>query len=56
MTIQAAGLTGLTVQKLLNGMVEFIPSLYILNNSTSKTAPSTAMAYGEGRVADNSPA
>ncbi|KAJ7801542.1 hypothetical protein B0H14DRAFT_2615144 [Mycena olivaceomarginata] len=35
--IQAAGITGLTVQKLLN-------------------APSTVMAYGGGRVADNSPA
>jgi hypothetical protein len=54
--IQAAGLAGLTVQKLLNGMVEFIPSLYIINNCTSKTAPLTVMAYGRGRVADNSPA
>jgi hypothetical protein len=54
--IQAAGLTGLTVQKLLNGTVEFTPSLYIINNSTSKTAPSTVMAYGGGHVADNSPA
>jgi hypothetical protein len=54
MAIQAAGLMGPTVQKLLNGTVEFVPSLYIINNSTSKTAPSTAMAYSGGRVADNS--
>jgi hypothetical protein len=30
--------------------------VYIINNSTLKTPPSTAMAYGGGHVTDNSPA
>jgi hypothetical protein len=52
--VQAAGLTGLTTMKFLNG--EFCTFYFVLesHNSIQFPAPSTTLVYGGDRVADQS--